>query len=129
MILIVFTIIWISQPISYKEMRSRHSIYLQENALVVKNSSILTQNNELKFLESTIRSIILAKDISGSFFAEGFTSPLPRRASSIENQIATGQNAGPSGGNSNPDSGSKADRCSSNPTPNFPPEVLNYGLA
>ena len=76
---IIFSIIWIVRPISYDEMRSRHLIYPQENVVIVNSSSISNQNDELDFLESTTRDIILAKDTSGNFFADGFTPPLPKR--------------------------------------------------
>ena len=39
-VVIIFSILWIIRPISYDEMRSRHSIYPQENVVVVNNSSI-----------------------------------------------------------------------------------------
>jgi hypothetical protein len=113
-VVILFSIIWIVRPISYHETRIRHPIYPQENAVVINSSSILTQNNEFEFLESTTKKIILAKDTSGSFFAEGFTPSLPRRPSSTGSQTATGmngQNPGQYGGNSNPGSGSEAGSC------------------
>lgn len=66
-VVIIFSIIWIFRPISYDEMRSRHPIYPQENVVIVKSSSISNQNDELDFLESTTRDIILAKDTSGDF--------------------------------------------------------------
>ena len=113
--MILFSIIWIVRPISYDEMRIRHP------------------NNKFEFLESTTKKIILVKDTSGSFFAEGFTPPLPRRPSSTESQTATsmnGQNPGQGGGNPNPGSGSEAGSCSLNPTPTpkAAPESINYVL-
>jgi hypothetical protein len=63
-VVIIFSIIWIVRPISYDEMRSRHPIYPQENVVIVNSSSISNQNDELDFLESTTRDIILAKDTS-----------------------------------------------------------------
>jgi len=95
--------------------------------VVVKSSSISNQNGEFEFLESTTKEIILAKDTSGNFFAQGLTPSLPRRPSSTGSQTATGmngQNPGQGGGGS----GSEAGSCSSNPTPKATPEVMNYGL-
>jgi dihydrofolate reductase len=81
-VVILFSIIWVVRPISYDEMRIRHPIYPQENVVVVNSSSISTQNDELEFLESTTKEIILAKDTNGSFFTEGFQPPLPKRPGS-----------------------------------------------
>ena len=50
-IVVVLSIIWIIGPIPYDEMRSRYPIYPQENGVVLNSSSILTQNDELGFLE------------------------------------------------------------------------------
>lgn len=86
-VVIIFRILWIVRPISYDEMRSRHPIYPQENVVVVNNSSISNQNDEFDFLESTTKEIILVNDISANFFAEGFSSPLPRRPTSTGSQI------------------------------------------
>lgn len=99
--------------------------------LTPNSEPISNQNDEFEFLESTTKEIILVKDTSGNFFAEGFTPPFPRRPSSTGSQTATGmkgQNPGQGGGNSNPGSVSKADSCSSNPTPKATPEGMNYGL-
>ena len=52
--------------------RHPHPVYPQEN-VVVNSSSISNENDELDFLENTIKEIILAKDNSNSFFADGFT--------------------------------------------------------
>ena len=76
-VVIIFSIIWIVRPISYDEMRSRHSIYRQENVVIVNSSSISNQNDESDFLESTTREIILFKNTSSNFFADGFTPPFP----------------------------------------------------
>ena len=129
-VVILFSIIWIVRPISYDEMRSRHPIYPQENAVVVNSSSILTKSDELEFLEGNIEEIILAKDSNGSFFAEGFSLPFPQRPGGRTTTGMNGQNPGQGGGggNSNPGSGSEAGSCSSNPTPKATPEVMNYGL-
>ena len=83
-VVILFSIIWIVRPISYDEMRSRHTnpIYPQENRVVVNSSSILTKSDELEFLKGSIEKIILAKDSNRSFFAEGFSPPLPQRPGS-----------------------------------------------
>jgi hypothetical protein len=96
--------------------------------VVVKSSSISNQNGEFEFLESTTKEIILAKDTSGNFFAQGLTPSLPRRPSSTGSQTATGMNGqnpgqGGGGGNSNPGSGSKSGSCLSNPTPRFPHQL------
>ena len=96
-VIIIFSIIWIVRPISYDEMRSR---------VLVNSSSISTKNDELEFLESTTKDIILAKDNSGSFFAEGFTPPLPRRSTSTGSQIAMGMGGSNPGQGGNPGSGS-----------------------
>jgi len=92
----------------------------------------VVSNQEFNSLdENSTKEIILAKDTSGSFFAEGFTPPLPRRPSSTGSQTATGmngQNPGQNGGNSNPGSGSEGSSCLSNPTLKTTPEVINYGL-
>jgi hypothetical protein len=47
--LILFAIIWIARPISYEDMRSRHSIYAQETVTRLKSSSISTQNDRFLF--------------------------------------------------------------------------------
>lgn len=60
-------------------MHSRHPIYFQKNAEIVNSSSISNQNDEIDFLESPTRDIILAKDNGGSFFVDGFTPPLPQK--------------------------------------------------
>ena len=52
-------------------MRSRHPIYPQKNVVIVNSSSISNQTDELDFLESITRDIILAKGTGGNFFAEG----------------------------------------------------------
>jgi hypothetical protein len=93
-VVITFSFIWIVRPISYAEMRSRHPIYLQENVVVVNISSISNQNDEFDFLESTTKEIILAKDTSGNFFANGFTPPLPQRHGGRTTTGMNGQNPG-----------------------------------
>ena len=97
-VIILFSILWIVRPISYDEMRSRHPIpiYSQENVAVVNSSSVSNQNDEFDFLKSTTKKVILAKDTSGNFFAEGFSPPLPRRPTSTGHQTAMGM------GGSNP---------------------------
>jgi hypothetical protein len=121
-VVIIFSIIWIVRPISYDEMRSRHPIYPQENVVIVTSSSISNQNDELDFLESTTRDIILAKDTSGNFFADGFTPPLPKRQGGRTTNGIGGSNPGNgSGGSSSaPSSGNLDGNCPSNPTPKFP---------
>jgi hypothetical protein len=57
-------------------MRSRHTIYPQENVVVGNSSSISNQNDEFDFLESTTKEIILAKNTTGNFFANGFRPPI-----------------------------------------------------
>lgn len=101
-------------------MRSRHPIYPQENVVVVNNSSISNQNDEFDFLKSTPKKIILAKDISANFFAEGFSSPLPRRPTSTGSQRTMGIGGSNPGQGGNPGSASEAVNSSSNlpdPTP------------
>ena len=101
----------------------------QENLVLVNRSSSPTQNDEFEFLESNTKKIILAKDTSRNFFAEGFPPPFPRRPSSTKSQTAmgmSGSNPGQGGGNSNPGSGSEAGSCSSNPTPKVAPEVNHF---
>ena len=118
-VVIIFSIIWIVRPISYDEMRSRHPIYPQENVVVVNNSSISNQNDEFDFLESTTKEIILAKDISANFFAEGFSPPLPRRPTSTGSQTPMGMGGSNPGQGGNPGSASEAVNSSSNlPDPN-----------
>lgn len=107
-VIIIFSIIWIVRPISYDQMRSRHPISTQENRVLVDSSSISTKNDELEFLESTTKDIILAKDNSGSFFAEGFTPPLPRRSISTGSQTAMGMGGSNPGQGGSPGSGSSA---------------------
>lgn len=121
-VVIIFSIIWIVRPISYDEMRSRHPIYPQENVVIVNSSSILNQNDELDFLESITRDIILAKDTSGNFFADGFTPPLPQRQGGrTTNGIGESNPGNGSGGSSSaPSSGNLDGNCPSNPTPKFP---------
>ena len=100
-------------------MRSRHPIYPQENGVVVNSSSISNQNDEFDFLESTTKEIILAKDTSGNFFAEGFTPPLPRRPTSTGSQTPMGMGGSDPGQGGNPGSASEAVNSSSNlPDPN-----------
>ena len=118
-VVILFTIIWTVRPISYDEMRSRHPIYPQENVVVVNSSSISNQNDEFDFLESTTKEIILAKDTSGNFFAEGFTPLLPRRPTSTGSQTPMGMGGSNPGQGGNPGSASEAVNSSSNlPDPN-----------
>lgn len=81
-VVILFSLIWLVRPILYDEMLSWHSSYLQENVMVLNNSFISTENYELEFLESKTKEIILAKDTNKSFFAEGFSPPLPQRPGS-----------------------------------------------
>ena len=121
-VVIIFSIIWIVRPISYDEMRSRHPIYPQENVVIVNSSSISNQNDELDFLESTTRDIILAKDTSGNFFADGFTPLFPQRQGGRTTNGIVGSNPGNgSGGSSSaPSSGNLDGNCPSNPTPKFP---------
>ena len=110
-VIIIFSIIWIVRPIPYDEMRSRHPIYPQENVVVVNSSSISNQNDELDFLESTTRDIILAKDTSGNFFTEALSPPMPRRPTSTGQMGMRGLNPGQG---RNPGSASGADNSSSN---------------
>ena len=121
-VVIIFSIIWIVRPISYEEMRSRHPIYPQENVVVVNSFSISNQNDEFDFLESTTKEIILAKDTNGSFFAEGFTPPLPQRHGGQTTNGIGGSNPGNGSGGSSPapSSGKLDGNCPSNPTPRFP---------
>ncbi len=121
-IVIIFSIIWIVRPISYDEMRSRHPIYPQENVVIVNSSSISNQNDELDFLESTTRDIILAKDSSGNFFADGFTPPYPQRQGNRTTSGIGGSNPGNgSGGSSSaPSSGNLGGNFRPSPTPKFP---------
>lgn len=121
-VVIIFSIIWIVRPISYDEMRSRHPIYPQENVVIVKSSSISNQNDELDFLESTTRDIILAKDTSGDFFVDGFTPPLPQPQGGRTTNGIGGSNPGNGNGGSSsaPSSGNLDGNCPSNPTPKFP---------
>jgi hypothetical protein len=110
-IVILFSIILIVHPISYDEMRSQHPIYPKENVVLIKNSSIPTQNDELEFLKSNPKEIILAKDTSKSFFAEALTQPLPIHPSSIGSQTATGMSGQNPDQGGNPDSGSESGSC------------------
>jgi hypothetical protein len=118
-VVIIFSILWIVRPISYDEMRSRHPIYPQENVVVVNSSSISNQNDEFDFLESTTKEIILAKDTSGNFFAEGFTPPLPQRHGGRTTNGIGGSNPGNGSGGSSPapSSGNLDGNFTSNPTP------------
>ena len=113
-IVIVFSILWIVRPISYDEMRCRHPIYQQENVVIVNSSSISNQNDEFDFLKSTAKKVILAKDTSGNFFAEGFSPPLPRRPTPTEHQTAMGMGGSNPGQGGNPCSASGAVNSSSN---------------
>ena len=118
-VVIIFSLIWIARPISYDEMRSRHPIYPQENVVIVNSYSISNQNDELDFLESTTRDIILAK---GNFFADGFPSPFPERQGGRTTNGIGGSNPGNgSGGSSSaPSSGNLDGNGPSNTTPKFP---------
>lgn len=102
---------------------SRNPIYPQENVVLVNSSSISTENDELEFLEGNTKEIILAKDINGNFFAEGFQPPLPQRPGS---RPTTG--IGGSNGSSAPSSGNLDGSCSTNPTLKAAAEVGNYVL-
>ena len=118
-VFMIFSIIWLVRPISYYEMRSRHPIYSQENVVIVKSSSISNQNDEFDFLKSTTKDIILAKDTSGSLFAEGFSPPLPRRPTSTGSQTRMGTGGSNPGQGGNPGSASEAvNSLSSLPDPN-----------
>ena len=110
------------RPISYDEMRSRHPIYPQENVVVVNSSSISNQNDAFDFLESTSEEIILPKDRSGNFFAEGFTPTLPQRHGGRTTNGIGGSNPGNGSGGSSPapSSGNLDGNFTSNPTPKFP---------
>ena len=121
-VVIIFSIIWIVRPISYDEMRSRHSIYPQENVVVINRPSISDQIDEFNFLESTTKDIILAKDSSGNFFADGFTPPIPQRQEGRTTNGIGGSNPGngSGGSSSDPSSGNLDGNCPSNPTPKFP---------
>ena len=93
--------------------------------MVVNSSSILTQNDELKFLESNTKEIILVKDTNGSFFAEGFLPPLPQRLGSRTANKIKAFNPGSVGrewgsDSSDPSSENLDGSCPSNPTPKFP---------
>ena len=94
----------------------------QENVVIVNSSSISNQNDELKFLESTTRDIILAKDTSGNFFADGFTPSFPQRQEDRTTNGIGGSNPGNgSGGSSSGSSSGNLDgNCPSNSTPKFP---------
>ena len=97
-------------------------IYPQENIVIVNNSSISYQDNELEFLEIT-EDIILAKDTSSNFFAEGFTPPLPQRQGGRTTNGIGGSNPGNgngAGSSSSPSSGNLDGNCPSNLTPKFP---------
>lgn len=102
----MFTILWILRAISYDEMRSRYSIYPQENVVVGNRPSISDQIDEFDFLESTTKEIILVKDNSASFFAESFSPPLPRRPTSTESQTAMEMGGSNPGQGENPGSAS-----------------------
>lgn len=106
-------------------MRSRHPIYPQENLVIVNSSSISNQNDELDFLESTTRDIILAKDTSGNFFADAFPPPFPQQQGGLTTNPIGGSNAGSdSGGSSSaPSSGNLDGNCPSKPTPRFPHQL------
>ena len=118
-VVMIFSIIWMVRPISYYEMRSWHTTYPQENVMVVNSSSISNQNDEFDFLERTTKEIILAKDTSGNFFAEGFTPPLPRRSTSTGSQTRIGTGGPNPGQGGNPGSASEAVNSLSNlPDPN-----------
>ena len=125
-IVIMFSILWIVRPISYDEMRSRHPIYPEENVVVVNRSSISDQIDEFDFLESTTRDIILAKDTSGNFFADGFTPPLPQRQGYRTTNGIGGSNPGNGSGDSSsaPSPGNLDDNCPSNRTPKFPYQLF-----
>lgn len=87
--------------------------------MVVNSSSISNQNDEFDFLERTTKEIILAKDTSGNFFAEGFTPPLPRRSTSTGSQTRIGTGGPNPGQGGNPGSASEAVNSLSNlPDPN-----------
>ena len=86
--------------------------------VVVNSSSISNQNDEFDFLESTTKEIILAKDTSGNFFAEGFTPFLPQRPGSRTTNGIEGSNSG--GSRPAPSSENLDGNCPSNPTPKFP---------
>ncbi len=78
----------------------------------VNNSSISYQDDELDFLESTTEDIILAKDTSSNFFAEGFTPPLPQRqGGQITNGLGGSNPGNGSGGSSSSDSLSNDGIC------------------
>lgn len=87
-------------PISYDQIRSRHPIYPQENAVVVNSSSILTKTNELEFLEGNINieEIILYKDKNVNFFAEGFSPLFPQGLGGLRTTGMNGENPGQGGG-------------------------------
>lgn len=125
-IVIMFSGLCIVHPISYDEMHSRHPIYSEENVVVLDSPSISDQIDEFNFLESTSRDIILAKDTSGNFFAEGFTPSFPQRQGSRTTNgmggSSPGSNSAPSSGTGNLDG-----NCRSNPTPSFPHQLSsNY---
>jgi len=63
-IVILFSIFLAVRPISYEEMRNRHPTSLQKTEVVSNKSSILTQNDELGFLEGN-GQVELAKGVEG----------------------------------------------------------------
>ena len=78
-------------------MYSRHPVSRQENEVVVNSSSISNRNEELDFLKSTSKEIILAKNKSRSVFADGFTPfftqwPLSRTTSGMEGSNSGNEN-------------------------------------
>ena len=85
--------------------------------MVVNRLSISNQIDE-----STTREIILAKDTSGNFFVDGFTSPLPQRQGDRTTNGIGGSNPGNGSGgpSSAPSSGNLDVNWPSNPTSKFP---------
>ena len=113
-LVIIFSIFFIVKPISYDEMLRWHPIYSQENLVILNSFSISNENDEFDFLQSTTKKIILAKDTGSNFFAEDFSSSLPRRRTSTDHQTAMGIGGSNPGQGANPGSASGAANSFSN---------------
>lgn len=76
---ILFTIIWIITPISYDERRCQHpnTIFPQETAVVVNNSSFLNKSDQLAFLEGITKDVILVNNNGGSWMLTPPFGPRP----------------------------------------------------
>ena len=120
-VVIIFSLIWIVRPISYDEMRNRHSIYPQEIVINIPNQQQNASLNEILSKQNSTKpdKVILVKNDGILPGADGFLPPFPQRHGG---QTTNGMGGSNPGSNSSPSSGTGNlyGNCRSNPNPWFP---------